>query len=93
MEPLTVDQLLDQDRRKQARIEKIKGSTWGSHTEVAIEEARRLFDAELERRRGADNKAGIYLAANPTYPDIIPRDGQTIVVWGVVSGCVKLFPT
>ena len=32
-------------------------------------------------------------AANPTYPDIIPRDGQTIVVWGVVSGCVKLFPT
>ena len=32
-------------------------------------------------------------AANPTYPDIIPRDSQTIVVWGVVSGCVKLFPT
>ena len=32
-------------------------------------------------------------AANPTYPDIIPRDGQTIVVWGVVSGCVKLFLT
>ncbi|VXB28287.1 conserved membrane hypothetical protein [Pseudomonas sp. 8BK] len=63
LEPLTVDQLLDQDRRKQARIEKIKGSTWGSHAEVAIEEARRLFDAELERRRGADNKAGIYLAA------------------------------
>ncbi len=31
--------------------------------------------------------------ANPTYPDIIPRDSQTIEVWGVVSGCVKLFPT
>ena len=32
-------------------------------------------------------------AANPTYPDIVPRDSQTIEVWGVVSGCVKLFPT
>ena len=32
-------------------------------------------------------------AANPTYPDIIPRESQTIIVWGVVSGCVKLFPT
>lgn len=32
-------------------------------------------------------------AANPTYPDIIPKDGQTLVVWGVVRGCVKLFPT
>lgn len=32
-------------------------------------------------------------AANPTYPDIIPRDSQTVVVWGVVTGCVKLFAT
>lgn len=30
-------------------------------------------------------------AANPTFPDIIPRDGQTIEVWGVVTSCVKLF--
>lgn len=32
-------------------------------------------------------------AANPTYPDIIPRDSQTIEVWGVVRGCVKIFAT
>jgi DNA polymerase V len=31
-------------------------------------------------------------AANPTYPDIIPKDGETIQVWGVVTGCIKLFP-
>jgi len=31
-------------------------------------------------------------AANPTFPDIIPRDGQTIEVWGVVTACVKQFP-
>jgi len=31
-------------------------------------------------------------AANPTFPDIVPRDGQTIEVWGVVTACVKQFP-
>ena len=28
-------------------------------------------------------------AANPTYPDIVPRDGQTIEVWGVVTTVIK----
>jgi DNA polymerase V len=32
-------------------------------------------------------------AANPTYPDIVPKDNQSIEVWGVVRGCVKLFVT
>lgn len=31
-------------------------------------------------------------AANPTFPDIVPKDGQTIEVWGVVSSCIKRFP-
>ena len=31
-------------------------------------------------------------AGNPTYPDIIPKDGQTIRVWGVVTACIKRFP-
>ena len=30
-------------------------------------------------------------AANPTFPDIVPRDGQTVEVWGVVSSCIKRF--
>jgi len=30
-------------------------------------------------------------AANPTYPDIVPRDGQTMEIWGVVTACVKRF--
>jgi len=30
-------------------------------------------------------------APNPTFPDIIPKDGQTIAVWGVVTGSIKLF--
>ena len=30
-------------------------------------------------------------AANPTFPDIVPRDGQTVEVWGVVTACIKQF--
>ena len=33
------------------------------------------------------------VAANPTYPDIVPRDGQTIEVWGVVTHAIKSFRT
>jgi DNA polymerase V len=31
-------------------------------------------------------------AANPTFPDIVPKDGQTIEIWGVVTSCIKQFP-
>ena len=31
-------------------------------------------------------------AANPTFPDITPKEGQTIQVWGVVTSCIKRFP-
>lgn len=30
-------------------------------------------------------------SANPTYPDIVPQDGQTIEVWGVVTATIKQF--
>lgn len=30
-------------------------------------------------------------AANPTYPDIVPRDGQTLEVWGVTTAAIKQF--
>ena len=30
-------------------------------------------------------------AANPTYPDIVPHDGQTLEIWGVVTSCIKRF--
>ncbi len=32
-------------------------------------------------------------AANPTHPDIIPKDGQTIEIWGVVTATIKQFAT
>ena len=30
-------------------------------------------------------------AANVTYPEIVPKDGQTIEIWGVVTCCIKRF--
>ena len=30
-------------------------------------------------------------AANPTFPDIVPRDGQTLEVRGVVTSSIKQF--
>jgi DNA polymerase V len=30
-------------------------------------------------------------AANPTFPDITPNDGQTIEIWGVVTASIKEF--
>jgi DNA polymerase V len=30
-------------------------------------------------------------SANPTYPDIVPKDGQSIEVWGVVTATIKQF--
>ncbi|MEY4757092.1 MAG: hypothetical protein RJA34_1990 [Pseudomonadota bacterium] len=32
-------------------------------------------------------------AANPTFADINPKDGQEIVVWGVVTATIKQFST
>lgn len=32
-------------------------------------------------------------AGNPTYPDIVPKEGQTIEVWGVVTAAIKTFLT
>ena len=30
-------------------------------------------------------------AANPTFPYILPKEGQTIEVWGVVTSTIKQF--
>lgn len=30
-------------------------------------------------------------AGNPTYPDIVPKESQTLEVWGVVTSCIKRF--
>lgn len=52
-----------QQKWLQSEHEKVDQGSWADKSDVALEEARRLFDAEQERRRGADSKAGLYLAA------------------------------
>jgi DNA polymerase V len=37
-------------------------------------------------KRGANLKLQ---AANPTYPDILPKEGQQVEVWGVVTNSIK----
>lgn len=31
-------------------------------------------------------------AANPGFPDIVPKDGQTVEIWGVVAHAIKSMP-
>lgn len=62
----------------------VQSSDWSKDSEVALEESRRLFGAEIERRKGADAKAGIYLAAItaliPVLVSLLPS------LWGEKAG-------
>ncbi|SDL61703.1 hypothetical protein SAMN05661010_02106 [Modicisalibacter muralis] len=44
-------------------IKEIQDQPWERDIDAALEEARRLNDIENDRRKGADTKAGVYLAA------------------------------
>lgn len=65
-----------------SELEAVEHVSLGDKSDVALEEARRLFDAEQDRRKGADSKAGLYLAAItaliPIIATIVPDllDGQ-----------------
>ncbi|MBP5089925.1 hypothetical protein HUS91_31110 [Pseudomonas chlororaphis] len=63
LEPLSIDQQRDDDKLTQSIKTSIINGNWSESSDAALEEARRLFDAEVDRRKGADAKAGIYLAA------------------------------
>lgn len=41
----------------------VQAGDWSTDSDVVLDESCRLFDAEIDRRKGADAKAGIYLAA------------------------------
>lgn len=72
--------------------EAVEEADWSRAADVALEEARRIFDAESERRSRADSKAGIYLAAItaliPVLTSLLPN------LWGndihVVLGSLSL---
>ena len=63
LNPLSAEDQSRQEKWILNEKKEINEASWGDKCDVALEEARRLFDAEQERRRGADSKAGLYLAA------------------------------
>lgn len=57
-----------------------------SHVVVALVDGE--FTVKYLHKFGSTTRL---VAANPTYPDIVPREGQTIEVWGVVTFTIKQF--
>ena len=57
-----------------------------AHIVVAIVDGD--FTVKVLSQRGGRIKLK---SANPTYPDITPKDGQTIEIWGVVTSTIKQF--
>lgn len=52
-----------------------------------------VVDGEFTVKRLVQRAGQVKLrAANATYPDIIPREGQTLEVWGVATSSIKRFP-
>jgi DNA polymerase V len=54
--------------------------------DVVVAEVDNAFTVKYLRRRGGKWRL---CAADPTFPDVIPRDGQQLVVCGVVTAVVK----
>lgn len=51
-----------------------------------------VVDNEFTCKRFYQRNGRVRLvAANPVYPDIRPKDGQTLEVWGVVTAALTLF--
>lgn len=49
-----------------------------------------VVDGEFTCKRLHKRGGAIKLqAANPTFPDIVPTDGQTVELWGVVTKVIK----
>lgn len=51
-----------QETRRERDLAGVDAQDWSTHTDVALDEARRIFDAEMARRASADSKATTYMA-------------------------------
>ena len=61
--PPTPEQVVANDQMRAGWKASVNNGNWDLQSEIALEEARLMYDAEQERRKGADTKAGVYLAA------------------------------
>jgi DNA polymerase V len=58
------------------------------HGDIVVAEIDNDFTVKYLHRRGGKVKL---VAADPTFPDIVPREGQTLAICGVVTGAIKKF--
>jgi DNA polymerase V len=58
------------------------------HGDIVVAEIDNDFTVKYLHRRGGKVKLA---AADPTFPDIVPREGQTLSICGVVTGAIKKF--
>ena len=63
-------------------------SLTAGHGDVVVAQVDHEFTVKYLHRRGGRFKL---VPANPTFPDIVPKDGQTVIVVGVVTSVVKQF--
>ena len=51
-----------------------------------------LLDSEFTVKRLHMRHGRVRLtAANPTYPDIVPKEGETLQIWAVATGLIRFF--
>lgn len=58
------------------------------HGDIVVAEVDNDFTVKFLHRRAGRVKL---VAADPTFPEIVPREGQTLAVCGVVTGAIKRF--
>jgi len=58
------------------------------HGDIVVAEVDNEFTVKYLHRRGGRVKL---VAADPAFPDIVPREGQTLTLCGVVTGAIKQF--
>lgn len=63
-------------------------SLTAGHGDVVVAQVDNDFTVKYLHKRGGQFKL---VPANPTFPDIVPREGQTVIVVGVVTSVVRQF--
>lgn len=58
------------------------------HGDIVVAEVDNDFTVKYLHQRGGRVKL---VAADPTFPDIVPKEAQTLVICGVVTGAVRKF--
>nr|WP_180206371.1 hypothetical protein [Pseudomonas sp. SbOxS1]NYU06604.1 hypothetical protein [Pseudomonas sp. SbOxS1] len=91
--------LTQQEAGHQQDNTSIRAANWDVDTDAALEEARRLDDAESDRRKTADGKASIYLAAvtalAPVLASLLPGiwSDKSTISYSIVSLAIFFLAT